>query len=412
MNLIENTREALRAIGANILRTILTALIIAIGITSLVGILTAIDGMQKSVTESLSSFGGNSFEITSKRNDRSRSEEGKKAKIFPPLEYKETERFKQLFDGASNISVSTFVSYNTEIKRLSEKTNPNIRVRGVDDDFLAIRNFNINQGRNFSNIEVEFGSNVVILGYQVYENLYEENEDPVNTIISFYGNKFKVVGVLEKEGGIGGNSGSDRSVFIPVLAASRIAQFRLNYEIDVEITDPTKIEQVMGEATGLMRSIRKDPIGEENSFEIEKNESAAETLEEVSGYLRIGGFSIGFITLLGASIGLMNIMMVSVSERTREIGVRKAIGATPIKIRQQFLIEAIIICLLGGLGGIIFGIAIGNLIANIIGLKIFIIPWIWIMFGITVCIIVGIISGYYPAFKASKLDPIESLRFE
>ena len=412
MNLLENVREAIRAIGANVLRTILTALIIAIGITSLVGILTAIDGMQKSVTESLSSFGGNSFEISSKRNDRSRSEQGKKAKIFPPLEFKETERFKALFSGASNISISTFVSYNTEIKRLSEKTNPNIRVRGVDENYLTIRNFDIEQGRNFSSIEIEFGSNVVILGNQVYENLFDENDDPVNSVISFYGNKFKVVGVLEKEGGIGGNSGSDRSVFIPVLAASRIAQHRLNYEIDVEVTDPTSVEQVMGEATGLMRSIRKDPIGEENSFELEKNESAADTLKEVSGYLRIGGFSIGFITLLGASIGLMNIMMVSVSERTREIGIRKAIGATPLKIRQQFLIEAIIICLMGGLGGIVLGIAIGNLIANIIGLNIFVIPWIWIMFGIVVCIMVGIISGYYPAFKASRLDPIESLRFE
>lgn len=412
MGILENVRESIKAISANLLRTILTAMIIAIGITSLVGILTAIDGMQKSVTESLSSFGGNSFEISDKRVDRSRTEQGKKAKVFPPLEYHESTRFKDLFQEATNTSITTFVTYNAEVKRLSEKTNPNIRIRGVDGNFLSIRGHNLEQGRNFSNIEVDFGRNVALLGNQLYDNLYKDNEDAINTTISFYGAKFKVVGVLEAEGGMGGNSGVDRSIFVPLLSAMRLARSQLNYEIDVEIENPAAIEEAMGEARGLMRSIRRDPIGGEDSFEIERNESAAETISEVSGYLRIGGFSIGLITLLGASIGLMNIMMVSVSERTREIGIRKAIGATPRKIRQQFLIEAIMICILGGLGGIILGIAIGNLIANIIGLNIFIVPWLWILLGLIVCVVVGIISGYYPAFKASKLDPIESLRFE
>lgn len=153
-------------------------------------------------------------------------------------------------------------------------------------------------------------------------------------------------------------------------------------------------------------------MGEEDSFEITKSRSVGESLEEVAGYLRIGGFTIGFITLLGAAIGLMNIMMVSVTERTREIGIRKALGATPLRIRQQFLIEAIVICILGGILGVILGIGIGNIVANAIGPGGFLIPWLWIFVAFVICIFVGLSSGYFPARKASKLDPIESLRYE
>ena len=135
-------------------------------------------------------------------------------------------------------------------------------------------------------------------------------------------------------------------------------------------------------------------------------------MDEISGYLKVGGFTIGFITLLGASIGLMNIMLVSVTERTREIGIRKAMGATPLKIRQQFLIEALVICQMGGFGGIILGITIGNVIAQVMGANTFIVPWIWVGFGVMIGMIVGLLSGYLPAHKASKMDPIESLRFE
>ncbi|MGK7394281.1 MAG: ABC transporter permease [Candidatus Cyclobacteriaceae bacterium M3_2C_046] len=412
MNYIENIREGIRSINSNLLRTILTALIIAIGITSLVGILTAIDGMQKSVTDSFSNFGGNSFEISSKRNENSANIQGKKAKTFTPLEFKEVMRFKELFDEASMIAINTAITYNAEVKRLSAKTNPNMRVRGVDENYMIMRDYSLDYGRNFSSVEIAFGSNVAIIGHSIYDALYDDNEDPVNTVISVYGNKYKVIGVLEKEGGFGGDSGADRSVFLPIVAATRLARGTLRFELDVEVDNPANMERVIGEATGLMRTIRKDPLGAEESFEISRNESVAERLSEISGYLKIGGFSIGFITLLGASIGLMNIMMVSVTERTREIGIRKAIGATPKRIRQQFLIEAIVICQIGGVAGVIFGIVIGNIIANIIGSGVFIFPWLWIMVGLIVCVFVGVISGYYPASKASKLDPIESLRFE
>lgn len=187
---------------------------------------------------------------------------------------------------------------------------------------------------------------------------------------------------------------------------------RLEYRLDIEVPNALMIDQIIGEATGLMRNIRQDPLYQENSFEIEKNESVIEMMAKISGYLRMGGFVIGFITLLGASIGLMNIMMVSVKERTREIGIRKAVGATPGRIRQQFLMEAIVICQLGGIAGIVLGILVGNLVAVVLKANGFVAPWIWMVVGIAVCLAVGLISGYYPAYKASKVDPIESLRFE
>ena len=195
--------------------------------------------------------------------------------------------------------------------------------------------------------------------------------------------------------------------------ANQLASGRgLQYNLTVGISDASQLELAMGEATGLMRSIRQDRVGEPNSFELEKSETLAENLESITGALRIGGFGVGFITLLGASIALMNIMMVSVTERTREVGVRKALGATPLRIRQQFVIEAIVVCILGGIAGIIMGIGIGNVISKAIGVDSFVIPWLWMLVGLVICVVVGLLSGYYPAFKASKLDPIESLRFE
>ena len=411
MDLKENIKEGVKSINANKLRTFLTAAIIAIGITSLVGILTAIEGIQASINDSFSNLGANTFDIRSQRINRG-SREGKTAKVFPPLKYDELVRFKERYTNGL-VSINTGVTWTAEVKRGSKKTNPNTRVQGGDYDYLLVDGYDVVEGRSFSRSEIDNGALVTIIGSEIKKKLFEENEDPINKEIIILGTKFKVIGVLEPQGGAGGNGSVDRMTLVPTLTARKLAAGRqLNYEATVSVANPTQLEASTGLATGLMRAIRRDPVKQENSFEIETNRSLAERLGDITGYLRIGGFTIGFITLLGASIGLMNIMLVSVTERTREIGVRKALGATPLKIRQQFLIEAIVICQMGGLGGIILGIIIGNLTSSLISSGGFVIPWIWILFGVAVGMAVGLISGYLPAYKASKLDPIHSLRFE
>lgn len=410
MNLVENVKEGLKSVKANMLRSVLTALIVAIGITSLVGILTAIDGIEYSVNSSLSSLGVNTFDIRSKRN-RGGSSRGVIEKVYPNLTYSEVMRFVNQFRVDATICVAADVTQVAEVKYFSKKTNPNVQVKGVNEEFFAIKGAGVEKGRNFSKVEMDYGSNVTVIGYKVAETLFEKT-DPIGKEISFLGSKLRVVGVMEEKGDIADDN-YDNMVCVPLIRSNQMANGRqLWYEISVGISDPTKMDYAMGEATGLMRSIRRDEVGKPDSFTLERSESLQEELESITSALRIGGFGVGFITLLGASIALMNIMLVSVTERTREVGVRKALGATPLRIRQQFVIEAIVVCMLGGIAGIVLGILIGNGISRLIGIEEFVVPWLWMLMGMIICVVVGLLSGYYPAHKASKLDPIESLRFE
>jgi putative ABC transport system permease protein len=410
MNLTENVKEGLRSVQGNALRTVLTALIIAIGIMSLVGILTAIEGIRASVNSSFSSLGANAFDIQSTRPWR-RARAGVNEKVYPPMEYRQAVRFKKMFEYPSDITLYTGISGTAEVKYKSKKTNPNARVMGTDENYLSIKDYKLESGRGFSSNELERAAWVVIIGQEIKTTLFDRI-DPLNQYISVLGGRYKVVGVLEKQGGMMGSS-ADRMIMLPLETARRVAGGQdLTYDITVAVKDPTQLETIMGEATGLMRLIRRDAPGQPESFEIKASESLASRLDNIASYLRIGGGVVGFITLLGASIGLMNIMMVSVTERTREIGIRKALGATPLRIRQQFLIEAIVICLLGGIAGVILGLLIGNLLSSLISSGGFVVPWLWIIVGLIVCVVVGLLSGYYPAYRASRLDPIESLRFE
>ena len=412
MDLTENIRVGLRNIRANLLRTILTAMIIAIGICSLVGILTSIDGIQKVISNNMSGLGANSFDIEEQGADSRRSQQGVQQKIYPPISLKQALLFQEKFLKSNEISIYANVSGMVEVKRFSEKTNPNISVMAANEHYIISKGLDIGEGRNFTQQEVMKGSNVAIIGDGLKETLFQEHENPVNQDISFLGTKYRVIGVLSKKGGFSG-PGGDRLILVPLVTGSRLFSWRdPQYRISVYMQNPAEIDGAIGDATGMMRAIRQDPLGRESSFNIERSQSLAERLDEISGNVKMAGGVVGFITLLGASIALMNIMMVSVTERTREIGVRKALGATASRIKEQFLIEAVVICILGGAVGIVLGILIGNLVANLIGEGTLIIPWVWMMMGILVCVGVGLISGVIPANKAAKMDPIESLRFE
>lgn len=410
MSYSENVKVAMQSVKGNKLRTFLTAIIIAIGISALVGILTSIDAIQSSLNNTFSSMGANSFTIRNRGIGIRVGGSGERAKPYASITYDQAMEFKSDFTFPASVAVNVFASFGGTAKYGNEKTNPNINILGADENYLFSAGYKIASGRNFSQSEIEYGTSVVLIGDEIKTKLFPKT-DPINKQISIGSNKYRIIGVLEPKGSSAG-FGGDKICIIPILRAKQVmTNANPSYTISVTSTDPSQMEAAIGEATALFRNIRRLKVTNDNNFEITKSDAIAQTLMENLKYVRIGGVVIGAITLIGAAIALMNIMIVSVTERTREIGIRKAIGATPIVIRRQFLIEAIVICLMGGITGILLGILIGNLLSLIMGGS-FIMPWFSTMLGLALCIGVGLISGLYPAVKASKLDPVESLRYE
>lgn len=408
---IENLRIALQSIRNNILRSILTVLIIAIGITALVGILTAIESIKTSITKEFTVLGANTFSITSRGMRVQIGSQRYRTKNYSYISYYEAKEFKEQFDFPATASISVNSTGTATLKYGSVKTNPNISVRGIDLDYLYTSGYEVSQGRAFSNDDIITGRNMVLIGSELAKKVFKGGENPIQKVISVGNGNYTVIGVLKEKGsGFGGSS--DMVCFIPYSnSRSYFSRPNMNFDIQIKVNQPEIMEAATGQAESVFRMVRDLTPLDESDFNIEKSDNIVNLLLDNIKNITLVATIIGFITLLGAAVGLMNIMLVSVTERTREIGVRKAIGAKSNTVKQQFLIEAIVIGQIGGLLGIILGILAGNLVSVMIGSS-FIIPWGWILMGVALCFGVGIISGYYPAQKASQLDPIESLRYE
>ncbi len=406
-----NIATALNSIRGHKLRTVLTVFIIALGITALVGILTTIDSIKASINKEFTMMGANTFTIRNRGIGIRIGKGGKGPKRYRPISFKEASSFKNSYNFPSTISISMIATWAATVKYRNNKTNPNIGVIGGDENYLKTGGFEIAQGRNFTSNEVQGNSRAIILGNELVNNLFKENEDPVNKVVGVGNKKFVVIGVLKEKGSSIG-FGGDKNCIIPLGIARQVfEQDNTSYTVSVMAMGSHQLDQAIGEAESRFRVVRKDRLYDDSSFEIIRSDSLSTVLIENLGIVTLAATIISIITLLGAAVGLMNIMLVSVVERTREIGTRKAIGATPKTIRQQFITEAIVICQLGGITGILIGIPIGNILSFVLDIG-FVVPWQWIIMGIIICVIVGVIAGYYPARKASQLDPIDALRYE
>lgn len=406
----ENLKISFRAIRSNKVRAILTICIIAVGIMALVGILTAIDSIKSSLTNQFTMMGANSFTITSRSmnirvgNDRSRT------KNFSRITFREAEEFKTRFTEAANVSISFNASGLSTVKYGSEKTNPNVNLMGVDENQLAVAGYEISSGRNFSSDEIQMIRHNVIIGSDIVKDLFPSGVDPLGKEITVAGMKLMVTGILKTKGSGFGNP--DRICFMPITTARQyFSQPNMTFNISIMPINAVNLDVMTGEAEAVFRIVRNLNPKDESDFNISKSDNIVNMLLKNIRYVTLAATIIGIVTLFGAAVGLMNIMLVSVTERTREIGVRKAIGAKTQTIKYQFLFESIMIGQLGGIFGIILGILIGNAVSSMLKSS-FVIPWIWVLTGILVCFIVGVVSGYAPAVKAANIDPIEALRYE
>lgn len=407
----ENVRIALGSIRTQLLRTILTVLIIAIGITALVCILTVVAALENTLSTDFASMGSNTFNINQYAFASIRRRGVERETINPIISYPEATAFKEKYQFPFTQTSLSFTGVsNAEVKFENKKTDPQITVLGIDEHFIVNSGLETTKGRNFTGFDISNNTYACILGSDFEKDLFK-NTNPIDKVISIRGAKFKVIGVLKEKGSTFGNS-QDLRVLIPIqIARSLFNQPNIDYSISVMVDKKELLDQAIDHATGTMRRIRKLSPVKESNFGISRSDDLINKILSITQYLGISAWVIGIITIFGSSIALMNIMLVSVTERTREIGVRKALGAKRSTIATQFFIETLVIGQMGGIVGIILGISAGYGIASLLTFD-FITPWAAILSAFVTTFVVAIVSGSYPALKASKLDPIEALRYE
>lgn len=408
---IENIKIAFQSIRGNLVRSVLTILIIAIGIAALVGILTAIDSIKNSITAEFTRLGANTFSIQSRSLRVQIGNKRYRSKNYSYISYFQAREFRERYKFPAIASISVNATGTATVKYESKKSNPNISVRGIDENFLQTAGYEVESGRGLTFQESFEGTNVALVGSALIAKIFPKDVDPLGKSISVGSGRYQIVGVLKKKGSGFGDSG-DQIVLLPF---TNVRQYfprpQMNFRINVMPKSAQFLDGAIGEAEATFRNIRGLNITDDSDFNIEKSDNLVNVLLDNIKYVTLAATIIGFITLMGAAIGLMNILLVTVAERTREIGIHKAMGATSHSIKQQFLIESIVIGQLGGFLGIVLGILAGNGVSALIGSS-FIVPWEWMLGGVVLCLIVSLASGVLPAIKASKLDPIEALRYE
>lgn len=423
MQLKDSLSLAFRTVKSNKLRTGITVAIIAFGIMALIGIITATTAMNQSLSESFSTMGTNSFSIRywdrnfnmgrrEVKKTSAKALKSKKSNQEKIITYQEAKLFKERYAFPARVSLSVSGPGSITVSNDTKKTNPNVSLIGGDENILAQRGYTLFDGRNFNNLDVQSGKNVCIIGNSVAKKLYGDNtEKAMNKMIKVAGIKYQVIGIL-KDKGSSAFLNADNIVITTYNNIRRLYPTTgTSFGIGVMVNNINELEPAISEAKGTFRPIRNLNIDEENNFFIDKSDSLAEMFMTSLGAITTAAAFIGLITLIGAAIGLMNIMLVAVNERTREIGLIKAIGGTAKSIRSQFLFESIFISLIGAIFGIILGVIVGNVVGLFLHTG-FVVPWIWAISGIVVCSAVGLFAGLYPAVKAARLDPIVALRYE
>ena len=410
LNVKESFIMALVALRTNKLRSILTLLGVAVGVFSIIGVMTAMSVLLNSIENGMSALGVNTVQVQKypmfETND---PEDMPKYRNRRDITYDQASRVRDNAEMAKAIGIFCATFGKVVVSEHGVKTNPNVSLSGRNVEGFTANSWTISNGRIFTQSEVATSQYVIVLGFDVAKKCFPR-QDPVNQFVRIDGHEFRVIGVKDAKGGVLGG-GDDNIAVIPITTYFNLYGREQNVNIKVQATDRVTFEDCVEQVRNILRTIRHVPPGEEDDFYIWSNDSMIAQFNDFTSYVRIGIMVVSGIALLAAGVGIMNIMLVSVTERTREIGIRKAIGARKSNILSQFVLEAIIISELGGFIGVVVGLVSGNLIAMMMEIPP-VIPYNWVIIGFASCSLVGVIFGVYPAWKAANLDPIESLRYE